>query len=505
VREYNEIHFVFYFDMRAAVRGDAAFNLGLTGFVLVLLCVGSMMFTAQATHLILRPVENMMKIVEAIRDDPLIATKMADTEFNLEEKSRTRSEDVSELSCFGRLQLLVLRALGYLTSGMVRVPQQPLETVILEKTIIKLGCMLAVGFGEAGTHIIGNSMGGPSMCGLSHAINMTAGVHVECIIGIVRIRDFIVATEVLQGKIVTLVNEVAEVVHGVIDEFHGSPHKNSGDHFVTIWLLERDNPEQRTRMAEMSIVAFTKILCSIHSSPSLAKYQHPGLKHRLRNEGRVNLSLGLHFGWAIEGAIGSEMKIDASYVSPNVTVAMNVESATQVYRVPFILSRSVVELCKPPLVAKCRLIDRVAIRGALRPIQLLSMDLDCKCMVAERYGPALPSWNPMVRFKIKKFLEAEKSRKWGANVDMAELFDNDLNVRLMRQRYTLEFLQYFNMGYQNYIQGEWHTAARMLKRTSTMFGFEDGPSVELLRHMSFCGAEAPKDWDGFRHLQIPVT
>jgi len=301
---------------------------------------------------------------------------------------------IGELGCFGHLQLLLVGALSILRSGMVRVPQQPLETVILEKTIIKLGCLLALGFGEAGTHIIGQSMGGPTMSGLSHAINgTTAGMYVHCIFGVVRIRDFIVATEVLQDKIVTLVNSVAEVVHGVIDEFHGSPHKNSGDHFVVVWLLDRDNPEQRTRMAEMSIVAFAKILFSIHSSPTLATYQHPGLKSRLSNEGRMNLGLGLHFGWAIEGIIGSEMKIDASYVSPNVTVAMKVESATQLYGVPFILTRSVVELCKRPLVAKCRLIDRVIIKGSVQPIQLLSVDLDWKCIVAQKHEPVLLSFS----------------------------------------------------------------------------------------------------------------
>jgi len=30
------------------------------------------------------------------------------------------------------------------------------------------------------------------------------------------------------------------------------------------------------------------------------------------------MGFGLHFGWAIEGSIGSEYKIDASYLSPNV-------------------------------------------------------------------------------------------------------------------------------------------------------------------------------------------
>lgn len=35
----------------------------------------------------------------------------------------------------------------------------------------------------------------------------------------------------------------------------------------------------------------------------------------------VKMGFGLHSGWAIEGAIGSEFKIDASYLSPNVNMA----------------------------------------------------------------------------------------------------------------------------------------------------------------------------------------
>ena len=46
---------------------------------------------------------------------------------------------------------------------------------------------------------------------------------------------------------------------------------------------------------------------------------HPGLQQRLGTSCRVNLSSGLHYGWAIEGAVGSEFKIDASYLSPNAT------------------------------------------------------------------------------------------------------------------------------------------------------------------------------------------
>lgn len=32
---------------------------------------------------------------------------------------------------------------------------------------------------------------------------------------------------------------------------------------------------------------------------------------------RPHLTFGLHMGWTIEGAIGSESKIDAGYISPH--------------------------------------------------------------------------------------------------------------------------------------------------------------------------------------------
>ena len=60
------------------------------------------------------------------------------------------------------------------------------------------------------------------------------------------------------------------------------------------------------------------------------------------------MGFGLHLGWAIEvfhiffiyqyiyyiyknikGAIGSQFKIDASYLSPNVNIAARLESATK--------------------------------------------------------------------------------------------------------------------------------------------------------------------------------
>merc|ERR1712007_97502 len=139
--------------------------------------------------------------------------------------------------------------------------------------------------------------------------------------------------------------------------------------------------------ADMSVIAFANILGAIHRSSVLATYRtHPGLQQRLSKECkecRVNMTFGLHWGWAIEGAVGSEFKIDASYVSPNVSIAESIERATQIYKVSIIISESVVELCSLMMKDTCRLIDCVLITGSTCPMILHSLDLDYKCLAVE--------------------------------------------------------------------------------------------------------------------------
>merc|ERR1719487_305201 len=100
---------------------------------------------------------------------------------------------------------------------------EPMETVILEKTIIKIGSLLALGFGEAGANIIEHNMSGVDSAMVTA---MVEGTRVECIIGCARIRDFSTATEVLRGRVMTFVNQISEIVHGIVDETHGAANKN---------------------------------------------------------------------------------------------------------------------------------------------------------------------------------------------------------------------------------------------------------------------------------------
>lgn len=490
-------HFAFYFDLRPYARWEAGLNLLITLFICFVLCVASLYFSNDANSLVLRPVENMIKRVESISKDPLVAMKMADEEFKTEERLKARAKGQNT-------KQMVTKVRDAFTC-VAKETEAPMETLILEKTIIKLGSLLALGFGEAGANIIGHNLSSSDSAGVNA---MIPGIRVEAIIGYATIRDFSTATEVLKGRVMTFVNQVAEIVHGVVSEFHGAANKNNGDTFLMVWRISGLADEMVTRMADMSVIAFAKILGAVHRSPLLASYRgHPALQQRLGTDCRVCLTFGLHAGWAIEGAVGTEFKIDASYLSPNVSIAASVENATNFYNVPMLITESVMDLCSPPLENESRIIDKVVIRGSANPMSLFCLDLDYMCLpIEEGMGHRPKVWNSRWRFKARQFLEAEKLRKLDSEVKTMQMYAQCKDITFMRRRYTVEFLQLFNMGCQNYFQGEWQVARRLLSDTRTMLRIEDGPSAALLDFMENpYRFQAPSNWQGFHDLaQISV-
>jgi hypothetical protein len=334
---------------------------------------------------------------------------------------------------------------------------------------------------------------------------MVEGNRVECIIGCARIRDFSTATEVLQGKVMTFINQIAEIVHGVVDETWGAANRNNGEYFLLIWRTSDLDDEYSTKLADMSLWALTRILCAVHRSSTLAAYRvNPRLQMRYKLSAtnapyRVNCSFGLHHGWAIEGAVGSEFKIDASYLSPNVSISESLEGATHIYGVAILVSDTVINMCTPRMAAKCRLIDKVRLTG--QTMELYCIDLDYMSLDVEEGFAGKRPWNPRQRFRCRQFLEQEKGVKWLDDVQIVDFFNRCPDVATMRFRYTVEFVHVFNMGYQNYSEGEWQVARRFLSLTRHMLGVEDGPSAALLHFMEFPhGFETPQLWKGIRDL-----
>ncbi|CAD7957137.1 unnamed protein product [Amoebophrya sp. A120] len=264
-----------------------------------------------------------------------------------------------------------------------------METVILEKTIIKLGGLCALAFGEAGSAVIGHNMKDSDT---TSAINtMVDGQYMDAIFGFCDIRNFTDATEILQDGVMLFVNRISEIVHTVTDAHCGSPNKNIGDAFLLVWRLgyitkssdisyEELHRGEACRISELAVMCFSRIIAATNRSPVLATYRlHEGLLNRMPNY-RVKMGFGLHRGWAIEGAIGSEFKVDASYLSPHVNLSAQLEAATKQYGVPLLISEHLAHCVTPPYRRKLRRVDRVLVSGIKKPFYLYTLDLDSNCL-----------------------------------------------------------------------------------------------------------------------------
>lgn len=500
--EFATFQLIFAFDARAITQLEAGLNMLQTLFICLAVGCAVFVFQKDANELLLQPIERMIAKMETIKDNPLEAMRLGDLEYRREEVERQKRKD--HMAGMSPLWKMI-----YWYQGSTR-SKEPMETVMLEKTIIKLGGLLALGFGEAGAEIIGTNMKGGSTTTINPVV---AGQKVDAIIGFCNIRHFTYCTEVLKEKVMLFVNQVGEIVHGCVDNYYGAPNRNNGDAFLIIWRLAGASPEKQTKLADMAIMSYIKILAEINKSRVLATYQtHPGLLQRMPKF-RVEMGFGLHCGWAIEGAIGSEFKIDASYLSPNVNVAQRLEAATVHFGVWVLVSHFMVKVCSPEMGAVCRLIDHVTVKGCRQPVRIHTIDLDSTKLQIVQSGPEKIIRN---RFKIRQLREARKTEKWSEEFRVWDHFKHDEDIIIMREGYSKEFFQRFAMAYRNYEAGEWLAARDMLLTChyrplhdvgtrgpikESMWPV-DGPTVTLLHFMERQDFVAPVDWPGHRKLDM---
>ncbi len=298
-------------------------------FIVALLATGAALFSKDANNLMIEPIERMVKIVKKLAHDPLA---------NLAEHSTRERSGESEHS------------------------SDQLETSLVEAALVKIGGLLQVGFGEAGAKIIAKNLAA------GNAVNpMIPGSICKGIFGFCDIRNFTDATECLQDEVMVFVNVIADIVHMAVKRHGGSPNKNIGDAFLVVYKagdeVPTDNPaleaQAYAELADGSLQAFLDVISEVNVNPVLLKIaQYPSIQARMPGY-KTKMGFGLHYGWAIEGAIGSSLKVDASYLSPNVNIAARLESATKAYGVPLLISGNLVKLLTPKKKAICRKIDKV--------------------------------------------------------------------------------------------------------------------------------------------------
>ena len=178
-----------------------------------------------------------------------------------------------------------------------------------------------------------------------------------------------------------LVNAVAEIVHSQVDKYGGSVNKNIGEAFLLVWkfrdpqdfLDNKPVSDENRIISDMALFGFLKIIAKINKFQHIMAYRkEERLLERMPNF-TINMGFGLHQGWAIEGAIGSLFKIDASYLSPNVNMTARLEAATRQFGVPILISGKMYETFSDDIKAICREIDKVTVKGSVFPERLFTV------------------------------------------------------------------------------------------------------------------------------------
>ena len=208
----------------------------------------------------------------------------------------------------------------------------------------------------------------------------------------------------------------------------------------------------------------------------------------------INLSFGMDAGWAVEGAVGSKHKIDATYLSPHLNMAARMMSTSKQYGVPFLLSQAVQRLLSENAQDKLRHIDTVTVKGSSLQQKIYTYDA-------------------RVRHDFFLYSRSEKQADLDADRYSPAIWIKDQDLLAMRSHVSSEFMNVFNKGRDEYLAGNWPLAISLLKDADQIMyerevdeGYanqscmSDGPCQRLITYMTELGSTAPDNWEGYRPL-----
>eukprot|EP00301_Raphidiophrys_heterophryoidea_P014776 c23238_g1_i1.p1 GENE.c23238_g1_i1~~c23238_g1_i1.p1 ORF type:complete len:799 (+),score=170.52 c23238_g1_i1:41-2437(+) len=356
---------------------------------------------------------------------------------------------------FGRdISVVVIQPLESLYDRIQQMSRKPfknleIQNITLSKryeidaiglAINKLMKLLHLGLGQAGSEIVARNMD-------SGEFNARVdGQRVDAIFGFCCIHDFAECCEVLGEQTMIFTNLIATLVGEIVTMSHGSVNKNLGEAFLVVWKLPED-PRSQRMIAESAVSAFIQIRYALAKHVQIQRHaRDEAMVAKFGPNFRFQMGYGLHVGWAIEGAVGSNHKIDATYLSPHVNLASRLESATVQYGVPLLMSSNLVDLLPETSLAWCRRVDVVTLKGTSRPMQLYT------CLPAA--GSVLPERRKIANSQI--YLDLYLDGRWDAAKEAIQSFLN---------RYP-----------------------------------KDGPATAILRYMQSREFQCPEKWSGCRNI-----
>jgi len=479
-------HTTVVFSVKEATQQAALYSIYLTLFVIGVLISMAIAFETDAQQLVLSPIEQMMEMINMVADDPLEEFEFAD---------------------------------------MGGTGEYELKVVAL--AIQKITSLLRIGFGVAGAEIISKNMSVEH--GQGQGLDpMIPGKRMYAIFGFCDIHEFDMCTEVLEDEIMTFVNSVARIVHEQVTRWGGTCNKNLGNAFLMIWRIgdedELGDTNARKRllsqnsnsskgdvdpgpvnqeidlrripgldvMSDKALFGFLKVVVEINRDRAVLAYRSDKRLKQGEHDFKLRMGFGLHAGWAIEGAVGSLQKVDATYLSPHVNMAARMEAASRQFGVAVLMTEKFHELMSKDAQAVCRRLDVVTVKGSAVPMPIYTYDTLQKQDFAELQVPK--NTDLSLAHVLKKQADNYTTLEWKNDQDLVQL----------RKLATKDFNDKFSSGIDAYLGANWAKARSLLEECDAMMMNSDkggdGPSQTILNYMRNRQWTCPKEWAGYRPL-----
>jgi len=333
------------------------------------------------------------------------------------------------------------------------------EFEMLSNSILKLTGMLKTSLGDAGASIIAKNIDAAD-----DSINpMIPGTKMNGYFLFCDVRNFGAAMRVLKEDIMIFTNEICGHVHDKVSDHMGMPNKNIGDSWLNVWTQKEEMVYAKSKLDDKKSFADHALLACLEIQEAYKK--NATLKDMCAREGfaeeeafkdgyELSMGFGLHYGWAIEGAVGSKLKVDATYLSPNVNLSARLEAATKQYGVAVLVTEEFYKRLSPNMQDQMYKVDRVLVVGS--------------------------SW-PTIMYAY-------------------EDFQDEGNASIHKKT---RFAYEHDMALDKYISGDWAEAKKLLQ--SCLAERPDAKSAKVLIQFmeqfgGSGGAHAPGDWQGHRTL-----
>ena len=190
------------------------------------------------------------------------------------------------------------------------------------------------------------------------------------------VRGFTALTEHADPEVlVAQLNEYFGEMVGIVFRHHGTLDKFIGDAVMAVWgTVTSDGPRG-------------DCLRAVHSALSMLEAVE-AMRRRGKTDARADLRLGIgiNFGQAVFGNIGSEEKMEPTVIGDAVNLASRLEGTTKQYGVSIVISGTVAEHVRGEI--PLRRLDIVRVKGRAAPVEIFTVPLDPE---ARAFAPA---WLP---------------------------------------------------------------------------------------------------------------